>query len=273
MNPKLLEIIGAILVLSAWFFEWSSLKKWDDVQKSFESQFTQINSVLEQTNLKNIVRLEAAVDRAVRDTKLDDSDPISAPEAAWRNAGVRMAWTQGALRMLKLYSVFAQALRETTARNKLKVATNIDALDRNLNSIWVDVLNALDDRSREAVASDPNHGMVVGGGFVLTGENRTLLVDASRMTFIQSADIDYRVREFQLALHTPIGEINSAIEAQSDRQTLLHRVIFGFGSVIYLVSTILTLRKESLEKRVERRSESETPNKSLHRTRQKTPRR
>src|SRR5689334_497015 len=89
---KLYEGFGLLLLLSAWLLEWSSVRKWDDVEAKFFRFVTSFQETAYKYDTGNFIGLHFAMDRAVRDRAPDLDDPNSVLQGAWQSAEFRQQW-------------------------------------------------------------------------------------------------------------------------------------------------------------------------------------
>lgn len=226
---KLFEMIGFMLLLFAWIADWHSVRHWNDVEDNYWKSIDGFYRVTEKTCDSLHQQFEIAVNRAIVGKEIDYSSPDAAYIAAWHSSEVRHLWLEGAANGFFRADNTSRTIIKISNENKLSVNIDIKKLNTFREEAKKQLTLLIDLSKGQALATQYSSEQMeekirlFDGAVKYPSEQEISVSDAKK--------IDENIKAFNASMFEPINEVGQAIKSSRNEISLIHKVIFGLGSL------------------------------------------
>lgn len=234
-KSKLFEAVGAFLLLTAWFLEWGSVKKWDLARDDFRAAYmTGFTAYIQEMDNFDI----SASYMKNRLLPAGNVDGISIKDlgSVWTNSDVRKIWARHTIVQMKTLLVMEVTLYTYEKELNLQKSSKWDAVKSYNESIQTAFLNGFNDNDRQAFQKTTPFSYQNSGPIFLIGANGDAVPEYNLLSSRQADAINLQIDLLQVCIRDLFYSINKTISKKSESNTNFFRSIYAIGSIIIVLA-------------------------------------
>ncbi len=227
-HVKLVEALGAIIVLTAWGLDWWSVQAWTNARKVFDRSISSIQHADATTQILIRISREAAINRSVRNYPPAKNSPEKIIQEAWESVLVKNVWLHEILWGITALDEFALAVRTAYSENQLPLTDHQERILLDIKKFEGNFFKHFD---------------------IAKGHRGNLLQYANRPIDPSDAnDVSTELQNLQWKVSALVNDSIKILAEKYKRQSVMYRIAYAFGGLLFVFAKLLEWRRELFNK-------------------------